>query len=323
MPRLLKLGGTEVVVKTLEIDGNRIEQLTLDELLRQGGSESDVPAAINNLTSKNLSLPDEPNNSMLFSKGGRITGSPSIIHDQVSKNTSFFGKINVVGNLNVDKQEGDTDVGVVVDNTQSNVGITVNDNDILSISYVNKNTKKPLNNRNLPVKIYGSLETTSNLKIGSNLIAADTTNERLNLGNTLNIDGVNRVTSIVGDVNLNKLNFSENELYITTTSIQSEYSSNIITINVNNAMFGRTVVTGTLSPGDTINGFIIQNQPENSRVNGILNIDQDNITLSGTLSNVNTEKNAMSTSLTNGDKILFTIENFDGQNFFSFKLFSQ
>lgn len=323
MPRVLKLGGTEVVVKTLEIDGNRLEELTLDELLRQGGSESDVPAAINNLTSKNLSLPDEPNNSMLFSNGGRITGSPSIIHDQVSKNTSFFGKINVVGNLNVDKQEGDTDVGVVVDNTQSNVGITVNDNDILSISYVNKNTKKPLNNRNLPVKIYGSLETTSNLKIGSNLIAADTTNERLNLGNTLNIDGVNKVTSIVGDVNLNKLNFSENELYITTTSIQSEYSSNIITINVNNAMFGRTVVTGTLGPGDTINGFIIQNQPENSRVNGILNIDQDNITLSGTLSNVNTEKNAMSTSLTNGDKILFTIENFNGQNFFSFKLFSQ
>lgn len=306
MPRQLKLGGTEVIVKTIEIDGNRLEQLSLDELLTQGGTESNVPATINNLTSKNLSLSDEPNNSMLFSNNGKVTGTPSIIHDQVSRNTSFFGKINVVGNLNVDKQEGDTDVGVVVDNNQSNVGITVNENDILSISYVNKSTKRPLNNRNLPVKIYGSLETTSNLKIG----------------NTLNIDDINKTTSIVGDVNLNKLIFSENELYISTTSIQSEYSSGIITIDLNNAMFGTTVVTGTLSPGDTINGFIIQNQNENSRVRGLLNIDHDNVTLSNTLSNVFTEKTMLPISLTNGDKIFFTIENLNAENFFSYKIFS-
>lgn len=307
MPRQLKLGGTEVIVKTLEIDGNRIEQLSLDEILRQGGSESDVPATLKNITSTNVTLTDEPDNSLLFSSNGRVTGTSSIIHDKTNRNTSFLGKINVIGNLNVDKQDGDTDVGVVVDNNHSNVGVTVGDNDILSLSYVNKTTKRPLDNSNLPVKIFGTLETTSNL----------------NVGKTLRIDDINNVTTINGDVNMNRINFNENNLYLSGgSSISSQYNSGIITINLNNAIFGRTVVSGTPSSGDTLSGFIIQNQIVNSRVHGVLNIDQDNVTLSGTFSNVLNEKNSPPLTLTTGDKFFFTIENLNGHNFFSYKIFS-
>lgn len=340
MPRQLDLGTSEIVVRTIEVGGSKIENFSLDEILAEG-SASTRPVTMTNLTSTNLSLTDEPSNSLLFNEDGRVTGTPNITHNKTSKLTGILGKLNITGKINVKKEEGDSNVGVVIENNTSNVGINLSDSDILSFSFVESETKIPQIEKELPVKIFGTLETTSNLKVADNLMEVNKSEQsfkiggnvfkvlkgpkKVSVGDTLTVDDSNTTTTIAGKTTADKLtvetiNFNDSELFIGSVGVTSSYSSGTITIDCNNCLFGRTTVTGTTADGDTINNFIIENQRTNSRIHGILNVT-GTITLSNSTSNVINEKQSDVTSL-DGEKVFFVLENIDGNTYYTFKIFS-
>lgn len=125
------------------------------------------------------------------------------------------------------------------------------------------------------------------------------------IGNTTSntIQFTNPATSLItsgnveinGKISVNKINFTDNIIYISGKNAISEIEDNIITINVNDNKF--CIVSIDIDSG-SIEDFIIKNQPTNSIIHGIINIKSD------------------------GDKILFKIENYQSGNFFSYKLFS-
>ena len=340
MPRQLDLGTSEIVVRTIEVGGSKIENFSLDEILAEGSS-SLRPVTMSNLTSANLTLSEEPSSSVLFSEDGRVTGTPNITHNKTSKLTGILGKLNITGKINVKKESGDSNVGLVVENDTSNVGVTLSDSDILSFSYVNAETKAPDTTKELPIKVHGTLETTSNLtvaedlivatkptntvKIGGNLLKILKTPQRVEVGNTLVVDEANTTTTITGNTTTDRLtvetiNFNDSELFVGSVGVTSSYSGGTITIDCNNCLFGRTTVSGATTNGDTLDNFIIQNQRTNSRIHGILEVT-GTITLSNTTSNVINEKGT-SVSVTTGEKVFFVLENINGNTYYTFKIFS-
>jgi hypothetical protein len=335
MPRQLDLGTSEIVVRTIEVGGSKIENFSLDEILAEGSS-STRPVTMTNLTSTNLSLTDEPSSSLLFNEGGRVTGTPNITHNKTSKLTGILGKINLTGKLNIKKETGDSNVGVVIENNTSNVGVTLSDSDILSFSYVNAETKVPDTTKELPIKVHGTLETTSNLtvaedlivatkptntvKLGGNLLKIFKTPQKVEVGDTLIVDNSNTTTTVNGKLKVETINFNDSDLFVGSVGVNSSYSGGTITLDCNDCLFGRTTVSGTTSNGDTINNFIIQNQRNNSRIHGILNVT-GTITLSNNTSNVINEKGSSVTAST-GEKVFFVLENIDGNTYFTFKIFS-
>ena len=340
MPRQLDLGTSEIVVRTIEVGGSKIENFSLDEILAEG-SASTRPVTMTNLTSTNLSLTDEPSSGLLFNEGGRITGTPNITHNKTSKLTGILGKINLTGKLNIKKETGDSNVGVVIENNTSNVGVTLSDSDILSFSYVNAETKAPDTSKELPIKVHGTLETTSNLtvaedlivatkptntvKLGGNLLKIFKTPRKVEVGDTLVVDDANTTTTITGNTTTDRLtvetiNFNDSDLFVGSVGVNSSYSGGTITVDCNDCLFGRTTVSGATTDGDTLDNFIIQNQRNNSRIHGILNVT-GTVTLSNSTSNVINEKGTNITAST-GEKVFFVLENIDGNTYFTFKIFS-
>lgn len=340
MPRQLDLGTSEIVVRTIEVGGSKIENFSLDEILAEG-STSLRPVTMSNLTSANLTLTEEPSSGVLFSDSGRVTGTPNITHNKTTKLTGILGKLNITGKVNIKKEEGDSNVGVVVENNTSNVGVTLSDSDILSFSFVESETKAPQLEKELPVKIFGTLETTSNLKVAEDLLEVNKPEQsikiggnffkvlksvkKVTVGDTLVVDDSNTSTTISGNTTTDRLtvetiNFNDSDLFVGAVSVTSSYSSGTITVDCNNCLFGRTTVSGSTTNGDTINNFIIQNQRTNSRIHGILNVT-GTITLSNTTSNVINEKGS-SITVTTGEKVFFVLENIDGNTYYTFKIFS-
>jgi len=340
MPRQLDLGSTEIVVRTIEVGGSKIQNFSLDEIVAEGSSTV-RPTTLTNLTSTNLSLTDEPSNGLLLSENGRVTGASNITHNKTSKLTNILGKVKIVGKLNVKKETEDSNVGLVLENNTSNVGLTLSDSDILTFSYVNADTKVTDTTKELPIKIHGTLETTSNLtvaedlivvtkstdtvKLGGNLLKIFKTPKKVEVGNTLIVDDANNSTIITGNTTTDRLSvetisFNESELFVGSVGVSSSYSGGTITIDCNNCLFGRTTVSGTTTNGDIVDNFVIQNQRINSRIHGILETT-DTITISNTTSNVINEKRG-SVSVTTGEKVFFILENINGNTYYTFKTFS-
>ena len=230
---------------------------------------------------------------------------------------------------------------MVLENNTSNVGLTLSDSDILTFSYVNADTKVTDTTKELPIKIHGTLETTSNLtvaedlivvtkstdtvKLGGNLLKIFKTPKKVEVGNTLIVDDANTSTIITGNTTTDRLSvetisFNESELFVGSVGVSSSYSGGTITIDCNNCLFGRTTVGGTTTNGDIVDNFVIQNQRINSRIHGILETT-DTITISNTTSNVINEKRG-SVSVTTGEKVFFILENINGNTYYTFKTFS-
>lgn len=252
MPRLLKLGGTDLIVRSLEID--------------------------------------EPKNSILFSdNSGRITGTPSIVHDKAKKNTSFFGK------LKLKKPTEDTKVGFVTENNSKSVGVVLDDNDIVSISYVDPSSLETDTSIDLPLRIHGNTSIT----------------KKLTVGNTLNVDDQSETTFLTGNtvtnfLNVDQLTFSNNNIYIAPKSVSSSYSDGTLTINCNFAPFGRCLASGTFT--GTLTTYTFNNMLSGSRLHVLLPQATSAFTLSSTISGGVFMKGG-DLSVTPSDHVLLEIEN--------------
>lgn len=165
----------------------------------------------------------------------------------------------------------------------------------------------------------GRVTGTSNIVYDSQNNNVILTSNLFRIGDIFSVDKSN--TTVRGNFNVDRINFTGLDTAFTSSQqITSSYNSGTITIDTNNSSFGRTVVTGGPSSAETINNFIFLNQKKNSRVSAYISIE-NNSTLSNNCSNVVNVKKPDGDLLA-GDKILFTIENIEGVNFFEYQIFS-
>lgn len=295
MPKKLEYGSSEVIVKTIEVGGTKVENLSLQEVTEEG-STTNIPITINDLTL------NEENTQVLFSDGKKVKGTPNITHNKTNKLT------NILGKLKLSKSPEDTKVGVVTENNTKSVGVVLDDNDILSISYVNSSTLETDSSVDLPLRIHGNTTIT----------------KKLNVGTTLSVDDNNESTVLTGNTTTNFLNvdqllFNNNNLYISPKTVSASCSSGTLTVNCNFAPFGRCVASGTLT--GTLSTYTFNNMLQGSRMHVLLPEASTSYTLSSTITG-GVFRKGEDLTVDIGDYVLLEIENINDTILISPILFS-
>jgi hypothetical protein len=312
MPRQVDLGTTEIVVKTLEIGGTKVENLSLQEVTQEGNSTT-IP-----ITLTELNLPETDQN-VLFSDSGTVRGTPNITHNKLSKLTNILGKINLT------KPSGSTKVGYVTQNETKSVGVVLDDSDILTISYVNPTTLE-VSEGDVSVEVRGTMNVSSDFTVGGNVLKVFKNSQQVKVGNTLVVDDSNVSTHLSGNTTTERLtveqiNFNESELYVSPSTVSANYSGGTLTLDCNHASFGRCLAIGTIGNGETLGTYVFQNLKSSSRIHILLPQATGNFTISNTPIGGIFQK-VSNQSMVNGDHALLEIENINGHNLISVKIFS-